>query len=412
MKKLLILAIALCMILSVFNCALAADKELTIWYNAGQNEVFLGGVEKFEEETGYTVVPNEVQWDLGSAQYAIAHASGNAPDVVMLGDWSIRGDVVNDRLYPLNNYLTETDIEATSQGFIDRFSKDGNLYGYIANTDARVMYYNKAIFREAGLDPEYFPQTWPELIEMAEKLNHVTGPNQYAYGYIGTSSGVHTSIMWETLVRSAGGFAIDPDTGKILFGSEETVAAANVYRELMEKGYSSPAVLGYDEVALQNEFCAGNIAIMMAGSWCYQPMIDAGFSADDLGYAYIPKMEGGEFATIGGAWSLCISSTCDDPDMAWKLIESIYSEDYLLFEIQGNNMVPTREKYADKVSTDFQKWLVDYFLKYGQAELHSQYFVEDIEALNLALGKAVAGEGDTQEIFDAAAKELNERHGF
>lgn len=44
------------------------------------------------------------------------------------------------------------------------------LYALPWDTDARVIYYNKEHFREAGLDPEKPPRTIEELDEYADKL--------------------------------------------------------------------------------------------------------------------------------------------------------------------------------------------------------------------------------------------------
>jgi sn-glycerol 3-phosphate transport system substrate-binding protein len=56
-----------------------------------------------------------------------------------------------------------------------------SIYGYYATTDGKllsmpfnsstpVLYWNKAHFKQAGLDPEKPPKTWPELGEMGKKL--------------------------------------------------------------------------------------------------------------------------------------------------------------------------------------------------------------------------------------------------
>ncbi|MEY9881620.1 sn-glycerol-3-phosphate ABC transporter substrate-binding protein UgpB [Bradyrhizobium sp. USDA 329] len=46
----------------------------------------------------------------------------------------------------------------------------GNLLSFPFNSSTPILYYNKTMFREAGLDPEAPPKTWPELGAAAKRL--------------------------------------------------------------------------------------------------------------------------------------------------------------------------------------------------------------------------------------------------
>src|ERR1700761_5371516 len=47
---------------------------------------------------------------------------------------------------------------------------DGNMLSFPFNSSTPILYYNKDLFRKAGLDPEAPPKTWPELGAAAVKL--------------------------------------------------------------------------------------------------------------------------------------------------------------------------------------------------------------------------------------------------
>ncbi|RYX90316.1 MAG: sn-glycerol-3-phosphate ABC transporter substrate-binding protein UgpB, partial [Bradyrhizobiaceae bacterium] len=47
---------------------------------------------------------------------------------------------------------------------------DGNMLSFPFNASTPILYYNKGLFRAAGLDPERAPKTWPELGIMAQRL--------------------------------------------------------------------------------------------------------------------------------------------------------------------------------------------------------------------------------------------------
>ena len=46
----------------------------------------------------------------------------------------------------------------------------GNLLSFPFNASTPILYYNKNMFRDAGLDPEVAPKTWPEVGLVAKKL--------------------------------------------------------------------------------------------------------------------------------------------------------------------------------------------------------------------------------------------------
>ncbi|MEY9180192.1 sn-glycerol 3-phosphate transport system substrate-binding protein [Bradyrhizobium sp. USDA 326] len=52
----------------------------------------------------------------------------------------------------------------------------GNLLSFPFNSSTPILYYNKTMFREAGLDPEAPPKTWPELGAAAKRLRDRGAP--------------------------------------------------------------------------------------------------------------------------------------------------------------------------------------------------------------------------------------------
>src|SRR5881396_2901047 len=46
----------------------------------------------------------------------------------------------------------------------------GNMLSFPFNASTPILYYNKNLFRSAGLDPETAPKTWPEVGAAAKKL--------------------------------------------------------------------------------------------------------------------------------------------------------------------------------------------------------------------------------------------------
>jgi sn-glycerol 3-phosphate transport system substrate-binding protein len=70
--------------------------------------------------------------------------------------------------FTLNDYLP-----AVSGYYTDA---TGNLLSFPFNSSTPILYYNKTMFRDAGLDPETPPKTWPELGLAAKRLRERGAP--------------------------------------------------------------------------------------------------------------------------------------------------------------------------------------------------------------------------------------------
>ncbi|MGX1317843.1 sn-glycerol 3-phosphate transport system substrate-binding protein [Bradyrhizobium sp. USDA 377] len=70
--------------------------------------------------------------------------------------------------FSLNDYLP-----AVSGYYTDAA---GNLLSFPFNSSTPILYYNKTMFRDAGLDPETPPKTWPELGLAAKRLRDRGAP--------------------------------------------------------------------------------------------------------------------------------------------------------------------------------------------------------------------------------------------
>ena len=74
-------------------------------------------------------------------------------------------------------------------GFLENSQTGGKTWGIPFQRSTIVQYWNKELFKEAGLDPEKPPQTWAEQVAFAEKLTKRDGANTTQWGLQIPSSG-------------------------------------------------------------------------------------------------------------------------------------------------------------------------------------------------------------------------------
>jgi multiple sugar transport system substrate-binding protein len=85
--------------------------------------------------------------------------SEEGPDLLMFNGGAQLRDRT-DALLPLDDYLGDAASRLTGW---DAFKSDDKTYGVPITVQGEPIYYNKAVFTAAGLDPESPPETWEDL---------------------------------------------------------------------------------------------------------------------------------------------------------------------------------------------------------------------------------------------------------
>ncbi len=137
---------------------------------------------------------------------------------------------------------------------------DGRLMSLPFNKSVPVLYYNKDLFRRAGLDPERPPRTWEEFSAACRELTRdLTGdgnPNQWGFKF------TDHATFFECLLVQNKGEIYDPDTRSMLFNSPQGVEALQYLVDLVRKHRIADFYLsGYQH---QIDFAAGETAMIVA----------------------------------------------------------------------------------------------------------------------------------------------------
>ncbi|MFD7657486.1 ABC transporter substrate-binding protein [Actinosynnema sp. NPDC059797] len=104
--------------------------------------------------------------------------AGRGPDVVLFnGGGRIRDRV--DSLLPLDEYVAEDRRRLAGW---DAFTLDGKTYASPVTLQGHPLYYNKALYRQAGLDPEAPATTWDEFVEDCGVITDRTGASCLGVG--------------------------------------------------------------------------------------------------------------------------------------------------------------------------------------------------------------------------------------
>lgn len=252
--------------------------------------------------------------------------AGQEPDVIEMPEkWvSLYGQL--DTLADLTPYL---EASSASKNFTDLTWTGATLYNdtpYVVPYGfyVRALYYNKALFREAGIENP--PATYAEFEEVARTISQT--PGKYGYCLRGGSGGYGVTIDFMTSFM--GSDAWFDENGKSTFDSPGAIEGFETQVNLFKNGYAPPDSVNWDYGGVTAGFYSGTCAMFMNDPDAYSILRDNIADPDDVGVAPQPLgPHGVSFPKVGFAgWSLFESS--QNKDAAWRLIEFLTSPEVSL----------------------------------------------------------------------------------
>lgn len=325
----------------------------TFWGSEQRRPIVENIIEEFNEsqddiEVRHTYTPWGDIWTKNLA----AIAAGDPPDVIIndINTVALRAD--EGQIEPLTEFV---DDEVTSRFYdqmIDAASHNDEIYALPFNTDTQILFYNKDVFEEAGLDPEQPPETWEELDQYAEEMD-VEEDGSYErigfYPLIGAGTDV-----W---IMNALGENYLQDDGEVLIDTPPVHEAFNWILESQDK-YGEDQITTINsqfENAQQDPFMAGDIGMMVQNANYYVQLRD--FSDDlNFGVAPLPEREPGNGNTSwGGGFVAEVPMGAKNPEASYQFIEFLTNHDTQLYWAETNfDLVAHEEAGASAAeSTEF-----------------------------------------------------------
>ncbi|MEO8828246.1 sugar ABC transporter substrate-binding protein [Lapillicoccus sp.] len=310
-----------------------AGTTLTYWAsNQGTSldndkEVLTPELAKFTQQTGVKVNLEVIGWNDLQTRIQTAITSGSGPDVLNIGNtWAAS-------LQATNAFMPFDDTAFKAIGGKDKFvptalktgGKEGEdptsvpLYGL-----AYGMYYNKAMFKDAGLTP---PTTWEEMITDAQKL---TDGAKGTYG-MSIAAGSYTENVHFAFINAAqnGGDWFD-SSGKPTFTSDANVQGVLRYLDLMQKNkVVNTSNAQYDNgTKAVNDFATKKVAMIINQNNAGNSITSNGMKDDDFGVVPFPSPAGGKaIATFPAGINLSVFKNTKNKDAALKFVSFMTSKD-------------------------------------------------------------------------------------
>jgi multiple sugar transport system substrate-binding protein len=322
--------------------------------------------------------------------------------------------------------LKRDDVGAAFRDIYNKWA--GTTYAMTWDGDLNLLYYNKLAFDnpehqkkfkdETGKDLKV-PDTWDEYAEVCKFFAGWDWDNDGEKEY-GCDSYLQRGRMywwWLDRFASMGGVYFDENMKPLINTKGAVMALQNMIDTVP---YMPPGALNHGYTELRLALINGDVA--MGKQWT-----DVGKAADladeskvkgQMGYALVPGWKWGDKVVkhpmLAGGWQLGIPKDSKHKDAAIKFIGFITSPEKALAITKDPATSLDPYRISTYQSPEFQAlWptakdylaAIDETLKVGFPELQIPGAAEYMDALDLQLTEALAGNKKPQEALDAAAAE-------
>ncbi|MGN8117542.1 ABC transporter substrate-binding protein [Labrys sp. 22185] len=276
-------------------------------------------VKKFEDANpGVKVEITSLPWGQAFEKFATMVSAGDTPDVVEMPDRWQSLYANNGMLENLEPYLAkwehtkELNDRALEMGRYVNNTAYALPYGFYL----RAMFYNKKLFKEAGVDGP--PKTMDEFVEAAKKVSAL--PGKFGYCLRGGPGGLNGWMMMGANMAGDGTF-FKPD-GTSTMADPGWIKGVTVLVDLYKNGYAPKDSVNWGFNEIVTGFYSGTCAMLDQDPDALIAVADK-MNKDDYDIAPMPKGPAGKtFPTIGYAsWSMFANS--ENKELAWKLIAAL-----------------------------------------------------------------------------------------
>ncbi|HEY6801106.1 MAG TPA: sugar ABC transporter substrate-binding protein [Agromyces sp.] len=297
--------------------------------------------ESHENQVELTVVPN----DDYVAKVGAAAGSGGLPDlfaadIVYVPNWVEQG-LFQDLTSQIDGLDFKDEI---NKGHLSAGTVDGKEHVLPFVLDLSMMFWNKELFAEAGLDPEVAPANLQEFADAAKAIQALNKPDTY-----GTATGLNCGgclvFTWFPSVWADGEEVLSDDGMESMLASDTAKDIYSTWKDLWDSGAVLPSSQDEAGPTWTAGFTEGKVGLM------FYPATLLSSTPFDAGVAGIPGPEGGASTFVGGD-GIGISKDSEQSAQAWNFLNWMMSEEAQVGVLAQNKDVVSR---ADLANNEFSE---------------------------------------------------------
>lgn len=247
--------------------------------------------------------------------------SKSGPTLIQVYEIGSKFMIDSKAVTPVQNFIDAEnyDLSNLEENILGYYQFDGKLNSMPFNTSNPVLYYNKDMFKAAGLDPANPPKTYEEVSNAAKALTKdgKTGAAFAIYGW-----------FMEQLFANQGAEYVDNGNGrtapatKSQLNSEAGIQTIDWLKSMLDEKIALN--LGRKTDDTKKAFLAGQVGMTLDSTGSLRGIVDGAKGKFEVGTAFLPRPDGvtDGGVIVGGAslWVLNNKSEAEQ-QAAWEFIK-------------------------------------------------------------------------------------------
>jgi sn-glycerol 3-phosphate transport system substrate-binding protein len=339
LKSFLLVALSLVFIVSSVGCSSTSTggkvkksedgRDLVTFWHAmggGLGEALNELVDDFNKSQDKIYVQADYQGSYEESLNKLRQVGGTseAPSIMQVFEVGTKYMSESGYIEPMHKFIDEDqfDISQLEENILGYYRVDGKLYSMPFNTSNAIMFYNKDMFRKAGLNPDQPPRTFSEVKKAAEALTIRSGNvvDVHGFGLL-----IH-GWFFEQLLANQGAHYLDNGNGRTGEPTKAIIneaAGLNIFNWLNDMNKAETlGIYGRAWDDIRAAFKAEKLAMYLdSTAGTASNVNDSNF---EVGTAFLPVVDGMEpqGVIVGGA-SVWIMNGIPEEEQkaAWEFIK-------------------------------------------------------------------------------------------
>lgn len=333
-------------------------------------------IDEFQKQNpNIKVVAQDFPYDQYNQKVTAATNAKNGPDVLNLFYGWLPQYVQDGILQPLpESFMSKQDIEKYYIPMVKESQIDGKYYAVPTAVRSLALFYNKDMFKKAGLDPNSPPKTWDELISYAQKMTVYNNGKLEQEGFAPDVSGQGYHVFQEVLLRQWGVTPFSDDHKKVQWNSSpKGLEAFQFYMDWFGKFKIGDPTFNTD---YETAFKSGKAGMIIDGSFAIQSLKKD--TAAEWGVTTLPtKDPGGLKSNFGSYWVHGIAKgvTGKKLEASQKFLKFLISEDTQKTWLKEVGELPAAASLSNDATISADP-IYGPFVK-GLQDAHATFFVNE-----------------------------------
>jgi len=291
-------------------------------------------------------------------------------------------------------------LSTYTPGELFLFEWNGGLYGVPRDNDTKVIFYNRALFRAAGVPYPKDGWSWDDLRATAKRLTKGSGARISQYGF------AYETDFWRLWLWEKGAELFDNDAKptRVTFNTPQAAQALQFIADLTNTDHVTPPATQMQSSATIASLFAGGQLAMAFGNHALVPTF-AKTAGLDWSVVGMPHFAGRPMVNATGGAGYCMSSYTKSPAATYQLWDFMTGPVATLTFSQGNDVTP-----IDAATLDSGFWKSKPYNAVFQQQSKTGHrlpsfptFFDVYTAADTALQPLWIGEGSAAQLLPKAA---------